>query len=98
MKFLRKLAEYFTAPAVTRFTYYPITVQCRRCGQVIDSQINLNNDLSIEYSEDGSAYYICRKIILGNDTCFQQIEVNLKFSPDRQVIAQSISGGDFVDE
>jgi len=43
-----------------------ITVQCDRCGEAIQSRVNLSNDLSANYDEDGNVTnYFCRKVLIG---------------------------------
>jgi hypothetical protein len=98
MNILKKLSNFFTPP----FPYnnpdlYPLTVKCNRCGETIRANINLNNDLSLEYNTDGSTYYICRKVLLGDQRCFQQVEIALKFSNEYRVLDRKISGGQFID-
>jgi hypothetical protein len=34
---------------------------------------------------------------MGNSRCFQQIEVEMKFTPDRQLIDREVKGGTFVE-
>jgi hypothetical protein len=76
--------------------YYTFKVKCNRCGEVIEGRVDLDNDLSLEY-EDDSTYYIVRKGLIGNNRCFQQIEVEMKFNSDRQLIEQQAQGGKFVE-
>jgi hypothetical protein len=40
---------------------------------------------------------VCRKILMGEGRCFQQIEVVLKFDQDRRMVDRTISGGDFIE-
>lgn len=74
-----------------------ISVRCKRCGEVVKTRINLNNDLSAEYDGDATTY-VCRKILVGEKRCFQQIEVVLKFDANRTLIERAVSGGEFVSE
>jgi len=99
MNFLKKLASLFTPPASGRAeSTYNLAVQCHRCGEVIHTQINLTNDLSADYDEDGSiTTYVCRKILVGKERCFQQIEVRLMFNAQRELTDQQITGGKFVE-
>jgi hypothetical protein len=76
---------------------YWITVRCNRCGEVVKGRVNLNNDLSPEY--DGETLtYTCRKVLIGEQRCFQQIEVWLKFDAGRKLMNREIRGGSFADE
>jgi hypothetical protein len=100
MNFLKSLASLFTGPARgPSGTFYPIRVKCNRCGEIIEGQINMNNDLSIEYNHMGESIgYTCRKVLMGSGRCFQQIEVELTFNANRGLKEKEISGGRFVDE
>lgn len=94
MGFLKKLFGSVTAAPEKR--YYAFKVKCNRCGEIIEGRFDLDNDLSIEF-EDNRNVYFGRKVLMGNNRCFQQIEVKLKFSSTRAVIEEEISGGTFVE-
>ena len=55
-----------------------------------------DNDLSVEY-EDNREVYIVHKGLLGSGRCFQQIEVEIKFSSTRAVIEEHAQGGTIVE-
>jgi hypothetical protein len=99
MSFLKKLRAGLSggAPASSNRELYPITVRCRRCGEVLASTISLTNDLSQDYERD---VYFVRKLISGSgaNRCFQQIEVQLTFDAHKRLLEREISGGIFVDE
>ncbi|MGA7193473.1 MAG: hypothetical protein WBW94_07555 [Anaerolineales bacterium] len=77
--------------------FYTFAVQCKRCGEVIEGRINLNNDLSVEY-EGNNAVYFGRKVLMSSGgQCFQQIEVELKFNIDRKLLEKHSVGGQFVE-
>jgi hypothetical protein len=100
MSILKKISGMFTSsssagddPALW------VTVKCSRCGENIQARIDLRNDLSVDYGDDGSdTGYICRKTLIGEQRCFQRIEVKLSFDKNRQLIDRDITGGDFVNE
>jgi hypothetical protein len=73
-------------------------VQCGRCGEVIQTRIDLNNELSTEYGEDEreTAYY-CRKVLIGKEGCYLPVEIELRFDAGRNLIDKQIKGGKFVD-
>ena len=97
MDLFKKLATLFAA-SIPSGHWYSISVQCNRCGEVIQAQVNLNNDLSIEYGEDEKAAgYFCRKVLMGTQRCFQQIEVTLTFDAHHKLIDRKIDGGQFVE-
>ena len=96
MKRIHKLKNLFTgSPKDSSFW---ITVQCGRCGEVIQTRIDLNNDLSTEYGEDEreTAYY-CRKVLIGKEGCYLPVEIELRFDAGRNLIDKQIRGGKFVD-
>jgi hypothetical protein len=70
-------------------------VKCSRCGEVIEGRVDLDNDLSLDYEGDSSIYFV-RKGLIGNNRCFQQIEVELKFDSSRQLLEQNVTGGQFI--
>ena len=74
------------------------TVKCKRCGEIIHGQVNINNEPSLEFDDKGKLYYTCRKVLMGEKLCFQQIEVVFKFNQRRGVLDQQITGGEFVEE
>lgn len=98
MGFFRKLGGLFSAkPAEDQVSYY-IKVKCNRCGEEIQARINLYNDLSIEYDDSGNTSgYICRKIIVGGQRCYQPIDVSLTFDSKRKLVDKQITGGQFVE-
>lgn len=97
MGFLKKLASFFVPPTSGRF--YPLIVKCNRCGEIVEGEINMHNDLSAGDGEDTDAGgYYCRKVLMGSRRCFQRIEVKVRFDSNRRLIDRQISGGTFVDE
>ena len=94
MGFLKKL--FGSAPARHEKRYYTFNVKCKRCGETITGRIDLDNDLSVEYEEGGDVFY-ARKVLMGENKCFQRVEVNLKFNAERQVIEKEIIGGEFIE-
>ena len=97
MDLLKKLATLFAVSAPSS-QGYSISVRCNRCGEIIQAGVNLSNDLSVEYSEDEKVTgYFCRKLLMGKQRCFQQIQVTLTFDAHRKLIDRKIEGGRFVD-
>src|SRR5512137_2736613 len=99
MNLLKKLSTLLAASTQgSSGNWYPITVQCKRCGEIIPAQINLANDLSIEYDEaENVTGYICRKTLMGKQRCFQPIEVTLTFDAKRKLMGRQVENGNFVD-
>lgn len=96
MNFLRKLF----APAARANTdkFYPIRVQCLRCGEILEGQVNMGSELSTEYDEAGNNYFFVRKVLMGKGRCFQQVEVELTFDANRNLKDQHMTGGKLVEE
>jgi hypothetical protein len=92
MGFLKKLFNSELPKPEKR--YYTFQVKCKRCGEIIEGRIDLDNDLSLNDEGNG---YIVRKGLMGGNRCFQQIEVELNFSTSRQVQEKAITGGTFVE-
>lgn len=95
MAFLRRL--FSPSPAAAPDRGYRLQVRCRRCGEIIPVRVNLDNDLSIDYDSGG---YTVHKIIVGGgqNRCFQRIELNLRFDPQKQLIHEETVGGEIVQE
>ena len=74
--------------------YYTFHVKCRRCGELIEGRVDLDNDLSL--NDEGNGYLV-RKTLMGSNRCFQQIQVELNFDSGRQVLEKTITGGTFVE-
>jgi hypothetical protein len=99
MDFFKKLSGFFTAPTSGGNGTYWVAVECSRCHEVIRARINLFNDLSADFDgNDKAATYTCRKVLIGQQHCYQQIEVTLTFNAKRKLIDQQIQGGKFVEE
>ena len=81
--------------------YYRVRVRSRRCGEILETRIDLHNDLAAQYDERGqvSGYYV-RKILQGSgkERCFDSVEVELFFEARRQLVDRKAHGGEFVDE
>ena len=92
MGFLKKL--FNTELPKPEKHYYTFQVKCKRCGEIIEGRIDLDNDLSLNDEGNG---YIVRKGLMGGNRCFQQIEVELNFSSSRQLQEKTITGGTFVE-
>jgi DNA-directed RNA polymerase subunit N (RpoN/RPB10) len=95
MNFFKKL---FTPRPSNYGRFYYFSVKCKRCGEIIEGRVNLANDPSLEFDEKGKPYYICRKVLVGDQQCFQQIEVVFTFNELRGLLDQQITGGEFVED
>ena len=91
MGFFKKIFGGETSSSSSDF--YTFAVKCDRCGEIIEGKINLNNDLSLD---DEGGYFV-RKVLIGNQRCFQKIEATFNFDASRQLQEKQISGGTFVE-
>jgi len=91
--FLKK--TFCPAPAIQKGILH-LHVKCKRCGEIVTGRIDIDNDLSVEYEEGGDVFY-ARKVLIGENKCFQRIEANFKFNADRKMIEQEVIGGEFVE-
>lgn len=99
MSFLKKISDLFSSPGTGDDPAYWIYVKCKRCGETIRTRVDLHNDLSANFGEGGEGItYFCRKVLMGQERCFQRIEVQLTFDQERKLIDRQISGGDFIVE
>lgn len=97
MGFLKKLFGGLSAKPEKR--YYVFQVKCKRCGEIIEGRVDVDNDLSVEYEDGGDVFY-ARKVLIGDrgNHCYQQVEVGLKFDKSRKLIDRRVeSGGEFVE-
>jgi hypothetical protein len=99
MGFLKKLSTLFSPAASSkRDGGYWIAVRCHRCGEIIRARVNLSNDLSPNFDEgEEKVNYFCRKTLIGDQRCFQQVEVELTFDANRRLVERQIHGGEFIE-
>jgi hypothetical protein len=91
----RKINSFFSAPSTT--SAYTFSVKCHRCGEVLHGRANLNSEMSIEYDDTGKTTgYQVRKVLIGKERCFQQIEVTLRFDAKRNLKDKEVIGGQWV--
>ena len=96
MGFLKKLFSGGGAQREKR--YYVFQVKCNRCGEIIEGRVDLDNDLSLDYEGDRSVYFVRKGLLgTGENRCFQQIQVELKFTSSRELIERQVQGGTFVE-
>jgi hypothetical protein len=94
MNFLKKL--FSGSSGQSSANQYTYLLKCNRCGETIEGHIDLSNDLSLDYEGEDQIYFV-RKGLMGSGRCFQQIEVEMKFDANKQLIDRQIHGGQFVE-
>lgn len=100
MGFFKKLSVLFSSSGSPKAPAYGmvINVKCKRCGETIHARIDLRNDLTINYDDEHSTpTYYCRKVLIGEQRCYQPVEVELTFDSKKKIIQRQVSGGEFVD-
>ena len=97
MNFLQKLFGGSSSSPKSKKRYYTFTVKCKRCGELVEGRVDLDNDLSVEYEEGGDIFY-ARKLLIGENRCFQRMEAVLKFNSNRELIEKQVTGGEFVED
>jgi hypothetical protein len=95
MGLLKKIGSLFGSPSKSDDAGYWIAVQCNRCGEIVRVRIDMRNDLSINYEEGGG--YFCHKTLIGDQLCFQRMEVELTFDRSRNLVNRKVQGGKFVE-
>jgi len=96
MSFFKKIGNFFSSKSGAPMG--SITVKCNRCGELIQARVNLYNDLSLEYDEEGKGIYFCRKVLIGEGRCFQRVEVELTYDANRKLLSREITGGQFIED
>jgi len=97
MTFLKKLNSLLSSSIRAGREAYWLYVRCARCGEKLCTRVNLYNDLSIDYGEkEDQNTYVCRKTLVGDQHCFQRIEIKLTFDANRKLIDKEIVGGEFI--
>lgn len=94
MGFLKNLFS----PSRPAGPFYPFSVKCKRCGETIQGRVNVYNEPGMEIDEKGKTFFTCRKVLIGDGHCFQQIEVVFSFDEARHVLNRQITGGEFVND
>jgi hypothetical protein len=72
-----------------------VRVKCDACGEVVQTRINPNSELS--QSDEGTSGYFVRKVLVGQQ-CFRPIEVELRYADLRGTeISREVHGGTSVE-
>ena len=97
MGLFKKLSRLLAPPVKADERAYWLYVKCNRCGEKIKSRVDLYNDLSPIYTETGVTFF-CRKVLIGQQRCYQKVEVEMSFDERRKLTDRQISGGKFITE
>lgn len=100
MNILKKLASVLFPPPRSSERAQYLYVQCNRCGEKLRARVDMWNELTPEFdgkSEEAASYH-CRKVLIGENMCFQPIELKLKFDRNHKLVEKEIYGGKYIDE
>lgn len=103
MDFFKNLGKFLLGASQPARRFHPLAVRCNRCGEILRANVNLNNDLSVEFNEKGGVSgFFCRKVLQGTGAppkvCFQTVEVELHFNADKVVTGAQAVGGKLIEE
>jgi hypothetical protein len=94
MGFLKSLFGGGT-PAKPDKRFYIFHVKCNRCGEIIEGRVDLDNDLSL--NDEGDGFIVRKGLIGGTNRCFQQVNVEMTFNSERELLEKTVQGGTFVE-
>jgi hypothetical protein len=100
MNILKKFSKILSSPLPKTERAMYLYVQCNKCGEKLRARVDIRNELTPEYTEnsDDASSYHCRKVLIGEKSCYQPIELKLKFDKNHKLISQEINGGKYIDE
>ena len=97
MGIFKKISTIFSSSPSEDPNAIWIYVQCNRCGEKLRARISSRSELSPEFgNSDNATSFHCRKVLIGEQRCFQQIEVSLNLDTKYRIVDQQISGGKFI--
>ena len=100
MNILKKFTKVLASPQPRAERALYLYVQCNKCGEKLRARVDLWNELTPEYegNSENATSFQCRKVLVGENRCYQPIELRLKFDKNHRLIDQQILGGKFIDE
>lgn len=98
MNIFQRLFNLFSPKVSSTTRHFPIYVLSQRCNEPLMGQVDTMNELSL--TEDGEYTYFVRKVLhtSGRSRCFGQVEVQLWFNKERQLMAHEEFGGRWLNE
>ena len=93
MNIFQKLASLFKPGPSTKTRHLSVYLLSRRCNEPLMGQVDMMNELS--QTEDGQHSFFVRKVLhtSGRNRCFDQVEVQLWFDANRQLVSHEQFGG-----
>ena len=100
MNILKKLGRILASPPPSTERALYLYIQCERCGEKLQARVDMWNELTPEYGEKGddAASFHCRKVLVGENKCFQPIELKLRFDKKHKLVGKQIQGGKYIEE
>ena len=100
MSILKKLGRILSSPPPKTDRAMYLYVQCSKCGEKLRARVDVWNELTPEFDgkSDDPAFYHTRKVLIGEKTCYQPIELQLKFDKNHKLIEKNISGGKYIEK
>jgi hypothetical protein len=92
MSFFKRLTNLLTGGS-SGDRNLPFYAFSHRCQEPLAGQIDLYNELS--GTDDSDAIYYCRKVLhtSGKNRCFAEVEVQLWFDKNKQIVRHEVQGG-----
>jgi hypothetical protein len=100
VNFLNKLGKLLSSPPPKTDRALYLYIQCNKCGEKMRARVDLWNELTPDYEgnrEDPSSFH-CRKVLVGENRCYQPIELQLKFDKNHKLVDKKIHGGKYIEE
>jgi hypothetical protein len=99
MNFFKNIANLFRGGPGGSNRILTIYLLSRRCNEPIVGQVDLLNELSLTEEGSDQAYY-SRKVFStsGQHRCFDQVEVELWFNQNKQVVEHQVQGGRWLEQ
>lgn len=69
-------------------------IRSRRSGEIIELRLDMNQ-LTPEYENERVSGYFTRKTLVGQRS-FERLEADFHFDPQKRLVEQSVTGGEFV--
>ncbi|MGA9531671.1 MAG: hypothetical protein WBR18_03045 [Anaerolineales bacterium] len=71
-----------------------VHIRCDRCGELLQTRIDLTHDLSADYNSNGYLKgYFTHKTVIGDGPCFQHLDVHIRYDTRRRRKEITVSGG-----
>ena len=99
MSILKKLGKILSSPPAKTERAMYLYVQCTKCGEKLRARVDVWNELTPDYDgkSDAATSYHCRKVLVGENKCYQPVELRLKFDRNHKLVEKTILGGKYID-